>query len=66
MEGQGVETIMEEKEKVLKSAPTEEEHPIELLTQWEIELKELEDWLDSLEPQGGFHEIDMLEETYQH
>ena len=31
-----------------------------------MELKELEDWLDSLEPEGGFHEIAMLEETHQH
>jgi hypothetical protein len=57
---------MEEKEKILKSVPTEEEHPVELLTQWEMELKALEDWLDSLEPEGGFHEIAMPEETCQH
>jgi hypothetical protein len=65
-EGQQVETVMEEEEQILKSVPTEEEHPVELLTQWEMELKALEDWLDSLEPEGGFHEIAMPEETYQH
>jgi hypothetical protein len=66
MEGQRSETIMEEKEQVLKSSPTKEEHPVELLTQWEMELKALEDWLDSLEPEGGCHEIAMPKETYHH
>jgi hypothetical protein len=46
-EGQQDETVMEEEEQILKSVPTEEEHPVELLTQWEMELKALEDWLDS-------------------
>jgi hypothetical protein len=41
---------MEEKEKILKSTPAvKEEKPVESLTQWEMELKMLEDWLDSLE-----------------
>jgi hypothetical protein len=31
-----------------------------------MELKALEDWLDSLEPEGGYHEIAMPEETHQH
>jgi hypothetical protein len=31
-----------------------------------MELKRLEDWLSSLEPEGGCHDIDMQEETYQH
>jgi hypothetical protein len=65
-EGQCVETVMEEEEQILKSVPTEGEHPVELLTQWEMELKALEDWLDSLEPEGGCQEIAMPEETYQH
>jgi hypothetical protein len=41
----------------------EEEHPIESLTQWEMELKMMEDWLSSLEPEGGYHDIAMPEET---
>jgi hypothetical protein len=57
---------MEEKEKILKSSPTKEEHPVEFLTQWEMELKMLEDWLDSPEPEGGCQEIAMPEETCQH
>jgi hypothetical protein len=65
-EGQRADTIMEEEEQILKSIPTEEEHPVELLTQWEMELKALEDWLDSLKLEGGFHEIAMLEETFRH
>jgi hypothetical protein len=37
---------------VLESAQgeEEEEHTVEMLTQWEIELRMLEDWLDNLEP----------------
>jgi hypothetical protein len=31
-EGKGDEIVMEEKEKILNSTPTKEEHPIELLT----------------------------------
>jgi hypothetical protein len=34
-EGQQVETVMKEEEQILKSVPTEGEHPVELLTQWE-------------------------------
>jgi hypothetical protein len=59
-------TVMEEKERILKPSPMKEEHPIELFTQWEMELKILEDWLDSLEPRGGCHEIAMPEDTYHH
>jgi hypothetical protein len=59
IEGQKGETFMKEREKILKSIPIEEEHPVELLTQWEMELKALEDCLDSPEPEGGCHEIAM-------
>jgi hypothetical protein len=40
------------KEHVLESAQGEEEakHIIETITQWEIELRMLEDWLDNPEP----------------
>jgi hypothetical protein len=44
---------VKEEEQVLISVPTEE-HPVDLLTQWELELKALEDCLDNLEPEGGF------------
>ena len=57
---------MEEREKVLKYAPMEEEHPVESLTQWDMELNMLEDWLNSPEPEGGCHNIAMPEETSQH
>jgi hypothetical protein len=57
---------MKEEEQILRSVPIEGEHPVELLTQWELELKALEDWLDSPEPEGGFHKIAMPEETHQH
>jgi hypothetical protein len=50
----------------LKSNPTEEEYRVELLTQWEMELKMLEDWLDNPEPEDGFQEIAKPEETCQH
>jgi hypothetical protein len=53
-------------EHILMSVPTEGECPVELLTQWELELRELEDWLDSPEPEGGCQEIAMPEETHQH
>jgi hypothetical protein len=46
-EGHRAETIMKKEEHILKFVPIEGEFPIELLTQWEMELKELEDWLDS-------------------
>jgi hypothetical protein len=45
-ERQRIETVMEKGEQILKSVPTKEEHPVELLTQWEMELRELEDWLE--------------------
>jgi hypothetical protein len=48
-DGQQSETAMEKEEQILKSVPTEEERPVGLLTQWEMELKVLEDWLDSME-----------------
>jgi len=50
----------------MKSIPKEEEHPVELLTQCEMELKVLEDWLDNIELEGGYHEIVMPKETYHH
>jgi hypothetical protein len=64
-EGKQVDTFTGEKELILKSIPMKEAHPVELLAQWEMELKELEDWLDSLELEGVFREISMREETYQ-
>jgi len=57
---------MEEEEDIMKSIPTEGECLVGLLTQWEMELKALEDWLDSPEPEGGYHKIAMPEETHQH
>jgi hypothetical protein len=57
---------MEEEEQILMSVPTEGECPVELLTQWELELKALEDWLDNPEPEGGCQEIAMPEEIHQH
>jgi hypothetical protein len=57
---------MEEKEKILKPSPIEEEHPVELLTQWEMELNMLEDCLDCTEPKGVCQEISMLGKTCQH
>jgi hypothetical protein len=50
---------LEEEEQILKSIPIGGENPFELLTQWEKELKELEDWLNNLEPEGGCQEIAM-------
>jgi hypothetical protein len=53
-ERQPTETVKEgEKEKILMSAPTEEEHTVEMLTPWEIELIMLEDWLNNPEPEDG-------------
>jgi hypothetical protein len=57
---------MKEKEHIPKYVSMEEDHSVNSLTQWEMELKMLEDWLSSLEPEGGFHEIAMTEETFQH
>jgi hypothetical protein len=37
---------MEEEEHILNFVPIEEEHLVELLTQWEMELKAMEDLLD--------------------
>jgi hypothetical protein len=53
MGGKQLETIEEEEEHILMSIPIGE-HPVELLTQWELELKALEDWLDNPEPKDGF------------
>ena len=50
---------MEDKENMLKSVPIEEEHLVESLTQWEMELNMMEDWLRSLKQEGGCHEIAM-------
>jgi hypothetical protein len=55
---QPTETVMEEKEHILMSVPTGE-RLVELFTQWELELKALEDWLGNLEPEGGCREIAM-------
>jgi hypothetical protein len=63
---QQAETVMEEEEQILMSVPTEGERPVELLTQWELELKALEDWLGNPEPEGGCQEIAMPEEIHQH
>jgi hypothetical protein len=42
------------------SAPTEkEENSDELITQWEKDLKMLEDWLDNPKPEYGFQKIVM-------
>jgi hypothetical protein len=48
------------------SVLTEGECPVELLTQWELESKEMEDWLGNPKPEGGCREIAMPEETHQH
>jgi hypothetical protein len=53
-------------EQILMSVPTEGECPVELLTQWELELKALEDWLVNPEPEGGCQGIAMPEEIHQH
>jgi hypothetical protein len=57
---------MEKMEQILMSIPTEEECPVELFTQWELELKALEDWLGNPEPEGGCRGIAMPEEIHQH
>jgi hypothetical protein len=64
-EGQRAKTIVKEEEKILRYV-TIEDRPVELLTQWEMDLKALEDWLDSLELEGGCHNIYMPKETHQH
>jgi hypothetical protein len=53
-EGQPTVTIMM-KEDVSESTQgqEEEEQKDEILTQWEIELRMLDDWLDNLEPEDG-------------
>ena len=59
--------VIEEKEEILKCSLAEiDEHTVEFLTHWEMELKMLEDWLDNPEPEGGCHEIAMLGKTCQH
>jgi hypothetical protein len=56
-EGQpDVTVIEEEKEQILMSTPTEEEHADKMLTPWEEELEMLEDWLNHPEPVDDFHE----------
>jgi hypothetical protein len=62
--GKKDETVMGEKEQILMSIPTEGEFPIELLIQWELELRALEDWLDGLGLEVGCQEIAMEEETH--
>jgi hypothetical protein len=52
--------IKEEKEKTLMSSPIEkEDHTVELLTQWEMYLKLLEDWLDNPELEKYFQDAVM-------
>jgi hypothetical protein len=63
--GQQYDIVVKEEEQILRSVPIEE-HPVELLTKWEFDLRELEDWLDSLQPEGEFHKIAMLGETHKH
>jgi hypothetical protein len=59
-EGQPTVTIMM-KEKISKSSQgeEEEEHIVEILTQWEMELRMLEDWLDNPESKDGCQETVM-------
>jgi hypothetical protein len=42
--------MMKEKISEASQGEEEEEHTVEMLTQWEIELRMLEDWLDNPEP----------------
>ena len=58
--------IDKEKGHILKYVHTEEEYPVELLTQWKMELKALEDWFDIPKPEGGFHSIAMPGKTHRH
>jgi hypothetical protein len=46
--------------------PTEGEHLVELFTQWELELKALEDWLFNQELGGGCQGIAMSKEIHLH
>jgi hypothetical protein len=64
-EGHQAETIVKEEMRILRSVPIEE-NLVELLAQWELELKELEDWLGTPGPEGCYQEIAMTEETHQH
>jgi hypothetical protein len=57
---------MEEEEQTLKSNPIEEEYPVVLLIQWEMDLKMLEDWLDNPKPKYGCQGIAKPEETCPH
>jgi hypothetical protein len=56
-EGKLVVTVMM-KDHILESfqGEEEEEKTIDMLTQWQMELKMLEDWLENIEPEGGFQE----------
>jgi hypothetical protein len=56
---QPTETVMEETKHILMSIPIEGEHLVELFTQWELDLKALEDWLENPELEGGCREIAM-------
>jgi hypothetical protein len=49
-----------------KSNLIEEENPIVLLIQWEMDLTMLEDWLDNRKPKYGCQGIAKPEETCQH
>jgi hypothetical protein len=65
-EGQQVKSVIEEEEQILKFVPMEGKPPIGLPTQWELDLKEMEDWLHSSEPEGVLHKIVMLEKIHHH
>jgi hypothetical protein len=52
-------TVMMKEQISEVSQGKEEEHIVEILTQWEIELSMLENWLDNLKPTDGFQETVM-------
>jgi len=52
--------IEEEEEQTLMFSPTEkEDNLVELLTQWEKDMKMLEDWLDNPKLEDGYQEMVM-------
>ena len=50
----------------MNSNPIEEEYQVDLLNEYDMELKMLEDWLDNPELEDGFQGISKVEETCQH
>jgi hypothetical protein len=55
------------KEKISEAAQGEEgEHTVEMLTQWEIELRMLEDWLDNPELADDFQKTVMQNSGEEH